>query len=175
MKKLIIGAVLLTILLLTAFNTPTLEFIKLDEELGGVYISKKMTPNDPPCLQMYYYIEQYADSFDIPKNYAYGIAYKETRYEGPFHWTYNHKKTSKGGAVGPMQIKPSTTRTVSDEKFTVTKLKNNIELNVKTSLKLVRQLYDKYGNWKLAFGCYNTGKPIVNNYAVFVYNYKADW
>jgi len=25
---------------------------------------------DPPCLQMYYYIEKYADSFNIPKRYA---------------------------------------------------------------------------------------------------------
>ena len=33
----------------------------------------KVTQTDPPCLQMYFYIEQYADSFNIPKHIAYGI------------------------------------------------------------------------------------------------------
>jgi hypothetical protein len=59
---------------------------------------------DPPCLQMYFYIEKYADSFNIPKRYAYGIAFAETRYKGPFHWKYNHAQTSGAGAEGPMQI-----------------------------------------------------------------------
>ena len=50
--------------------------------------SKKLTltitethPTDPPCLQMYFYIEKYADSFNIPKRYAYGMANIETGYK----------------------------------------------------------------------------------------------
>ena len=42
------------------------------------------------------------------KRYAYGIAYAETRYKGPFHWNYNPAQTSCVGAEGPMQIMLST-------------------------------------------------------------------
>jgi hypothetical protein len=42
----------------------------------------------PPSLQMYNCIEKYSVKYNIPRNYAYGIAYKETRYLGPFHWDY---------------------------------------------------------------------------------------
>jgi soluble lytic murein transglycosylase-like protein len=124
---------------------------------------------------MYYFIEQYADSFDIPKNYAFGIAHLETGYDGPFDWKYNHKRASEAGAVGPMQIMPATARLVNGGKVAKTKLKTNIEYNVMTSMKLLRQLYDKYGDWKLVFGCYNTGRPVVNRYALKVYNYVPDW
>ena len=57
------------------------------------------THKDPPCLQMYYHIERYADSFKIPKRFAYGIAKSESGYNGPFHWTYNH-------AVRPHLVRP---------------------------------------------------------------------
>ena len=34
----------------------------------------------PPCLQMYYTIEKYAEEYNIPRNYAFGIANAETGY-----------------------------------------------------------------------------------------------
>ena len=39
-------------------------------------IRKSFTVNvtDPPCIQVYSCIEFYADSFNIPRQYAYGIA-----------------------------------------------------------------------------------------------------
>jgi hypothetical protein len=41
-------------------------------------------------------------------------------------------------------------------------------------MKLLRKLYDKYKNWKIVFGCYNTGRPCVNDYAERVYNFKPN-
>lgn len=137
-----------------------------------------VTVADPPSIQMYYYIEKYAKEYDIPKNYAYGIAYKESRYGGPWHWNYNHKLTSKAGALGPMQIKPSTAAFINDEKVTKAmklKLKTDIEYNVRTSMKLLRYLKDRSESWKIALGYYNTGSPIVNNYAKTVYKFKPEW
>jgi len=137
-----------------------------------------VTVADPPSIQMYYYIEKYAKEYDIPINYAYGIAYKESRYGGPWQWSYNHKLTSKAGALGPMQIIPSTAAFINDEKVTKAmkfKLKNDIEYNVRTSMKLLRYLRDHYDTWKEAIGCYNTGSPIVNKYAMSVYIYKPEW
>jgi soluble lytic murein transglycosylase-like protein len=152
----------------TINESATTEISQLDNH-------RSVQPNDPPCLQMYHHIEQYADSFNIPKKYAYGIAYAETRYRGPFHWKYNHKQTSSAGAVGPMQIMPSTADYINKEHISTNELRSDIEYNVRTSMKLLRNLYDKYGDWKTVFGCYNTGRPCVNGYAVAVYNFEPTW
>lgn len=131
--------------------------------------------SDPPCVQMYFYIEKYAEEFDIPKNYAYGIAHSETGYNGPFDWDYDHKQTSHVGALGPMQIMPNTAKWINGKAPSKSKLKTDIEYNVKTSMKLLRKLKDQYGDWKIVFGCYNTGRPLINNYALNVYKYQPNW
>jgi soluble lytic murein transglycosylase-like protein len=145
---------------------------KTEEETYTLRDMEPVSSTDPPCIQMYYYIEQYADSFNIPKRYAYGIANAETGYKGPFHWRYNPAQTSCVGAVGPMQIMLATARFINRDGVSKDKLKSNIQYNVFTSMKLLRRLYNKYGNWKTVFGAYNTGRPCVNGYAVMVYNYK---
>jgi soluble lytic murein transglycosylase-like protein len=133
----------------------------------------KINSQSPPCLQMYYYIEKYSAQYGVPKKYAYGVAWKETRYEGAFHWNYDHKRESSAGAVGPMQVMPATARFMWDGKnIAKSTLKSDISLNVETSMKLLKHLYETYKDWKVAFGAYNTGKPIVNQYALDVYNYK---
>ena len=48
-------------------------------------------PRNADCIQMFESIEKWSDFYNIPKSYAYGIAYEETRYEGPLHWNYNSK------------------------------------------------------------------------------------
>lgn len=129
--------------------------------------------NVPPCLQMHYSIEKYADKYDIPKRFAYGIAKQETDYKGPFDWEYRQNLTSYAGAMGPMQIMPSTARMMwPGRKVTTDMLLNDIDFNVETSMKTLRHLYNTYGDWKVAFGAYNTGRPVINNYAIKVYNNK---
>ena len=135
----------------------------------------KFTSNDPPCLQMFNFIEKYADSFDIPKQYAYGIAYNETRYNGPFHWRYNHAQTSCTGAEGPMQILLSTARYLNKDGVSRERLRTDIKYNVKTSMYYLRRLYNRYKSWPIVFGCYNTGYPRVNDYARRVVNFKINW
>lgn len=130
----------------------------------------------PYCIQMYDAIMKYSEMYNIPRRFAFGIAYAETRYSGPFHWKYNHKQISSAGAIGPMQIMPSTGKLMwKDSTFTNEDLKNDIDFNVHTSMKLLRKLYDKYRDWKIVFGCYNTGKPLVNGYANSVFNHKITW
>lgn len=132
--------------------------------------------NTPPCIRTYYFIEKYAQEYNIPLAYAYGVAYVETRYEGPFQWNYDPAKTSSAGAVGPMQIMPGTAKMMwPDTTINVDRLRTDIEFNVRTSMKLLRHLYDRYGDWKTVFGCYNTGRPMINDYAIKVYNYKPQF
>ena len=129
----------------------------------------------PPCMQMYNCIKQYADTFDVPLRFAFGIANAETGYRGPFHWNYNHAQGSSAGALGPMQIMLPTARSNNHDNVSREQLRNDIEYNVRTSMKVLRKLYNKYGDWKIVFGCYNTGRPCVNGYAHKVYNHKINW
>lgn len=136
----------------------------------------EISVKDPACIQMYFSIEKFAEQYNIPKRFAYGIAFAETRYEGPFDWDYKHTQTSFAGAIGPMQIMPATARLMwPDSTITNRQLMTNIQFNVETSMKLLRKLYDKYGDWKIVFGCYNTGRPLINGYAERVYAHKPNW
>jgi soluble lytic murein transglycosylase-like protein len=139
---------------------------------GDVRIPDRIDRGSPPSLQMYKYIKAYADTFDIPLRYAFGIAYCETRYSGPFHWSYNPKQTSCSGAEGPMQILLSTARYINKDNVSRETLRTNIEYNVRTGLKYLRRLHNIYHRWDLVFGYYNTGYPQVNGYARNVLNYK---
>jgi soluble lytic murein transglycosylase-like protein len=135
--------------------------------------SSQITTKSPPCVQMFYAIEKYSEKYKIPKNYAYGIAYEETRYRGPFQWDYNHAQTSFANAVGPMQIMyPTAQFLFPDKRFSREFLKTDIDFNVECSMKLLRYLHDKYGDWKTVFGAYNTGRPLVNGYAINVFTHK---
>jgi soluble lytic murein transglycosylase-like protein len=125
------------------------------------------------CLLVYYAIEKYSEQYRVPKKYAYMIAYLETRYNGPFDWKYRADKSSNAGAVGPMQIMYSSAKYVwPDKKFSREQLKNDTQFNVETSMKILNLLHNKYKDWRIVFGYYNTGRPIVNQYALSVYNSK---
>lgn len=140
-----------------------------------VRVPGSVDQNLPPSMQMYKYITMYADTFDIPLRYAFGIANAETSYNGPFHWTYNPAQASHAGAVGPMQVMLETARRNNHDNVSRERLCNDIEYNVRTSMKVLRKLHNKYGDWKTVFGCYNTGRPCVNGYANKVYNYQPNW
>jgi soluble lytic murein transglycosylase-like protein len=140
-----------------------------------VRIPDSIDQGSPPCLQMYNCIKKYADTFDVPLRYAFGVAKVETGYQGPFHWNYNHAQGSSAGALGPMQIMLPTARSNNHDNVSRERLRNDIEYNVRTSMKVLRKLYNKYGNWKVVFGCYNTGRPCINGYAERVYNHKINW
>jgi len=132
--------------------------------------------NSPPSIQMAYYIQKYANEYEVPINYAFGVAYAETRYEGPYQWSYNPHQVSCAGAVGPMQIMPTTGKeSWKDRTVTREMLLSDIEFNVRTSMKLLRTLHNRYGDWKTVFGCYNTGRPCVNDYAIKVYNFSPSF
>jgi soluble lytic murein transglycosylase-like protein len=128
----------------------------------------------PESIKLYDYIVKYSEQYSVPINIAFGIANKESGYNGPAHLNYNPKLTSKSKAYGPMQIKLSTANLVSDKKITRSELLNNTELNVQLSLKLLSELKKRYGSWKLALGAYNTGRPIVNKYAKTIIKFKID-
>lgn len=164
-------------IILLFFSVLTISFwLDLDKEEISYLEKGEITIETPKCVQMFYAIEKYADEYNIPKNYAYGVAYYETRYQGPFDWNYNPMQTSYAGALGPMQIMYPTGKSMfPDEVFSKEFLRDNIDFNVHCSMKLLRHLHDKYKDWEIVFGCYNTGKPMTNSYSSNVVNFKIKW
>jgi soluble lytic murein transglycosylase-like protein len=143
-----------------------------------IFDEKPSDVKSPISIQMYEYIEKYSDEYNIPKYVAYNVAYKETTYMGPFHWNYNPARISCVGALGPMQIMPMTSYSINKVKYPNHKIMTDIELNIKTSMKLLRKLHNKYGDWNVVCGCYNTGRPIVNEYGRYCgtnKDYKSKW
>jgi soluble lytic murein transglycosylase-like protein len=129
-------------------------------------------------FQMYESIEHWSDSFEIPKHIAYNIAYKETRYRGPFDFKYEHRLESSAGAVGPMQIITKWAQKYSRRRVSERELKTNVDLNVKISMQMLRKWHSIYGDWTKACGAYNSGQPIKNEYAIYCVNnkdYKNKW
>lgn len=153
---------------------PLRHFLNAEEAVkeNQIYSVGSIYEGQPIAVRMFSSIEKYATKYDIPLRYALGIAYAETRYEGPFHWRYNPQQKSSAGALGPMQIMPSTANMIWEKSIPREELISDIDLNVETSMKLLRKLYDKYRNWKIVFGCYNTGTPCVNGYAEKVFNFN---
>lgn len=133
---------------------------------GGIYT------DPPPSIKMFSSLVENAEKYNIPIKYALGVAYVETRYQGPTDWDYNPALTSSAGALGPMQVMPSTAKLIWGGTVSKKKLKEDIDFNVETSMRLLNKLYQKYKDWKIVFGCYNTGTPCVNEYAEKVYNFK---
>jgi soluble lytic murein transglycosylase-like protein len=88
---------------------------------------------------------------------------------------YNHKQTSYAGALGPMQIMPSTAKMIYGKSVSNYNLKNDIKLNVMISMKLLRRLRNTYGNWGVVFGAYNTGRPCINGYAKNILDKQYIW
>ena len=152
---------------------------KFEEKSQEQYLEKLGSePNAPICLKMYNSIEKYSKKYHIPQHIAYNVAFRETRYQGPFHWTYTPNHVSFAGAVGPMQIMTRFAHKYAGRIVTDKELINDIDLNVKVSMRMLRAWYDTYHSWGLACGGYNTGSPVINEYASFCINtkdYKKNW
>lgn len=131
--------------------------------------------NSAPAIQMYFYIKKYSKQYGVPEPYAFAVAYRESRYQGPLDLNYDHRLTSPGGAVGPMQIIPRYAHKFAGRTVTPQELRNDINLNVKVSMKMLRKWYSIYHNWGLAAGAYNTGRPVMNDYARAVVNKEYHW
>ena len=128
-----------------------------------------------PCQQLYYSIKKYAKQYNIPLEYVYGIAYQETRWQGPNHLNYSPNKISSCNARGALQILPNTANRIMKRKVNIDSLINNIDLNVLIAMRLLRRCKDKFGTWGKSFSYYNSGKTKINQYALNIINKKYKW
>jgi hypothetical protein len=110
-------------------------------------------------------ILKYSFEYDVPAEIVYAVAYYETGYKGPDHKGYNHRRVSRCGAVGPMQIMPRGVSHIVGYKVTRGSLLNNPDVNIKVGVKMLAIHYKRYKSWTKALGAYNTGRPRANKYA----------
>lgn len=162
-KLLYLSAFILLCVTVIAFNGKPKSIYSHYYELGK-------DENSKSSYRMFYLIETYSDSFNIPKYVAYNVAYKETRYRGPLDTLYNPYQTSGAGAVGAMQIMPKYASYFAGFNVTKSQVMNDLDLNVWLSMKILSKHYKHYKDWGLACGAYNTGRPIKNGYAKFCGN-----
>jgi soluble lytic murein transglycosylase-like protein len=169
-KVLILMVVLFGTVSLMSFNNKSSIIDRVNET--GLIVN-----DSTPSIKMYNAIMKWSAEYDIPVQYAFALAYTESRYKGPAHVDYKSGLVSKSGALGPMQIKLGTAKLFLEDGEKVTKklLRNDIDFNVMMSMRIIRELKDMYGTWGKAFGAYNTGKPIVNKYAKNILSNKFVW
>lgn len=177
MKKKTLKRTLLTLvvgstILLTSFFEGSSLLDRMNR--NGITVS-----DSTPCMQMYNSTCKYAEMYDVPKEYAFGLSYEETRYKGPADTSYFAGHVSPCGALGPNQIMYSTAKLyVNDtEKLTKKLLKYDIDFNVRISMRILADLKKTYKTWPRALGAYHTGKPVADWYAkkIIKKTYIINW
>lgn len=170
--------ILVTLLVITAVLTCGFLLQSEKQKFEMTILKLGDSSNSPACLQMYNLIEQKSEENDIPRYILYNVAWLETRYCGPFDWSYNPYRTSSAGAQGPMQIITRYAHKHAGRTVSSNELKTDLELNINVSCSMLKNLYEKYGRWDLVLGYYNTGHPQVNDYASYGSSnksYKGKW
>ena len=101
-------------------------------------------------------IEKYAEKFDLEPELVASVIFAES--------SFRKNIVSKKGAIGLMQILPSTAQEVAN-KLQIEDYKNellyNADMNILIGCCYLRTLIDKFGNEELALLSYNAGPTTV--------------
>lgn len=117
--------------------------------------------------------KKYSIKYDVPLKYILRVMKHETGYriDDTLYNPYKKEMVSSSGALGPMQILPSTARSVWRDTLIVNikyKLQYDIDFSIHSSVKFIAILYNKYHNWLRVFSVYNLGmrgEHEINRYA----------
>lgn len=105
------------------------------------------------------YVEKYAKQYDVPQNLIYAVIRTESDFQAD--------AVSAVGAVGLMQMMPSTFRWLSDDmlgEYLEDGMLYDAETNIRYGVYYLRRLYDRYGNWPTACAAYNAGNGRVDGW-----------
>ncbi len=128
----------------------------------------------PPNYQLYEYMKKYSDVYEIPFSFALRCASEETGYKGKFDFRYkpfvDKNRVSYAYAYGPLQVQVPTANDMwADRIITEAELGYDIKLNVITSFRYKKYLYDIYHDWLKVYSVYNMGwkgQENINQYAM---------
>lgn len=105
------------------------------------------------------YVERYAKQYEVPENLIYAVIRTESDFDP--------EAVSSVGAVGLMQMMPSTFRWLSDDmlgEHLEDGMLYDPETNVRYGVYYLRRLYDRYGDWPTACAAYNAGNGRVDGW-----------
>ncbi len=105
------------------------------------------------------YVEVYAEQYGVPETVIFAVIRTESSFDSG--------AVSSAGAVGLMQMMPATFEWLTDEML-FDHLDEGMlydpETNIKYGTYLLSRLYDRYGDWELAFAAYNGGQGNVDEW-----------
>lgn len=105
-----------------------------------------------------FYVEKYSLQFDLEKEFVYAIIKAESDFD--------EKAISKSGALGLMQIIPSTAKWIAsefNEEYSKDKLLTS-ETNIKYGCFYLKYLFSKFENIDVVICAYNAGEGVVQNW-----------
>lgn len=114
----------------------------------------------PPTLVDAPRISQLADSLGVPASVALSVGWEESR-DGSMGNRYLGRGNAHGECkeLGRFQINPCYTPTRIHPSCTVSAITRSYDKNVACGIMLIRQLFDRTGNWPDAIEHYNGSGP----------------
>ena len=105
------------------------------------------------------YVTVYAEAYGVPETLVYAVIRTESDFESG--------AVSSAGAIGLMQLMPSTFQWLTDDKL-FEHLEDGMlydpETNIRYGTYYLSLLYDRYGRWDLALAAYNGGLGNVDEW-----------
>ena len=114
-------------------------------------IQKKLYPRKYSVI-----VEKYSAEYDVPEYIIYSVIYVES--------SFDKNAVSPSGAIGLMQLMPSTYTWLAEINNEETKDIFDSEENIKYGTYYLAFLYDRYESWEIAFAAYNAGMGNVDSW-----------
>ena len=105
------------------------------------------------------YVEHYAKVYDLPPHLVYAVIRTESDFDD--------NAASSAGAVGLMQLMPSTFQWITNDLLRERLDSGMIydpETNIRYGCYYLRRLYDRYEDWAAALAAYNAGPGRVDGW-----------
>ena len=105
------------------------------------------------------YVTIYAEKYGVPETLVYAVIRTESDFESG--------AVSGAGAVGLMQLMPSTFKWLTDDmlfEHLESGMLYDPETNIRYGTYCLSYLYDRYGRWDLAIAAYNGGLGNVDEW-----------
>ena len=105
------------------------------------------------------YVERYAKQYDVPANLIYAVIRTESDFDS--------EAVSSVGAVGLMQMMPSTFRWLSDDmlgEHLEDGMLYDPETNIRYGVYCLSYLYNEFGLWHTVYAAYNAGPNRVRDW-----------
>jgi len=105
------------------------------------------------------FVEKYSAEYDLDKYLVYAVIKAESKF--------NPEVVSNAGAIGLMQLMENTATECNKKEgfgYSIPEDLTNPETNIRIGCCYLRELYDRYGDMRLAVAAYNAGKGNVDNW-----------